>query len=265
MAWLTILVLYIRHARGSAGSTATDLRHPARGPFGALAPVVAILIGGALAPEWLAGAVALVTVGVVGIAVLSAWMLAGWAAGSIRATFFHPGNYLSVLAGGLIGAIGLAQVGARSLALAAFGVGIFFWTVLTAVVIARTVDRTELPTALIPTLAIFSVPPSVAGIAWFAINGNSIDGVQQVLLALMVLLLLSQAFLVPLYRRVPVGIGYWSFTFSAASPATYGIQWLWIVRPWGWAAWSWLILSAVTLWIAGIAVLTAVRGLTAKT
>jgi hypothetical protein len=34
----------------------------------------------------------------------------------------------------LIGVIGFAQVGARSLALAAFGVGIFFWTVLAAVV-----------------------------------------------------------------------------------------------------------------------------------
>ncbi|WP_349903684.1 SLAC1 family transporter [Parafrigoribacterium humi] len=257
LSWLTVLVVYFRRARKTSGTLLADLKHPFLGPFASLAPVVAILIGGSMAHLWPVVATGLVTVGVITIGILSAWLLSGWMTGAIDAHIFHPGNFLSVLAGGLIGAIGLAEVGAHALALIAFGIGIFFWAVLAAVVVARLAAAQSLPPALVPTLAIFSVPPSVAGIAWFAINGESIDPIHQILLGLMLFLLLGQLFLVPRYARVPFGIGYWSFTFSAAAPATYGIHWLWVTQPAGWAAWSWLILIAVTLWIGWIAMRSA--------
>lgn len=260
--WLIVLITYFWRAGRAEGSVLADLKHPFLGPFGSLVPVVAILIGGSVAHLWPWAATTLVTAGVIGIGVLSAWFLSGWMTGSIDARIFHPGTFLSVLAGGLIGAIGLAEVGAHTLALIAFGIGIFFWAVLAAVVLARLVAVQPLPPALVPTLAIFSVPPSVAGIAWFAINGDGIDTIHQILLGLMLFLLLGQLFLVPRYARVPFGIGYWSFTFSAAAPATYGIHWLWATQPAGWLLWSWLILLTVTLWVGWIAVRSLWRGLT---
>jgi len=254
-----MLCVYAWRGMRAGGSLLADLRHPFLGPFAALAPVVAILLGGAMAHLWPLGAGILVGAGVVVIGVLSAWLLAEWMTGSVDAHIFHPANFLTVLAGGLIGAIGLAQIGARTLALVAFCIGIFFWAVMAAVVLARLAAVQKLPAVLIPTLAIFSVPPSVAGIAWFAINGEQIDWIQQTLLGLMLFLLLSQVFLLRSYARVPFGIGFWSFTFTVAAPATYGIHWLWLTQPSGWAAWSWLILSAVTLWIGWIAVHSSTR------
>lgn len=260
-SWLVVLIAYFWRAGHTDGSLLADLRHPFLGPFASLTPVVAILVGGSMAHLWPSAATGLVTAGVIGIGILSAWFLSGWMTGAIDARVFHPGNFLSILAGGLIGAIGLAEVGAHTVALIAFGIGIFFWAVMAAVVLARLVAVQPLPDALVPTLAIFSVPPSVAGIAWFAINGESIDAVHQILLGLMLFLLLGQLFLIPRYARIPFGIGYWSFTFSAAAPATYGIHWLWITQPAGWVTWSWLILVTVTLWIGWIAVRSAWRGL----
>jgi tellurite resistance protein len=260
LSWLGVLTVYAWRGMHSGGSLLADLRHPYLGPFAALAPVVAILLGGAMAPVWPLGASIVVAAGVIVIGVFSAWLLAEWMTGSVDARVFHPGNFLTILAGGLIGAIGLAQVGARTLALVAFCIGIFFWAVMAAVVLTRLVAIDSLPTALIPTLAIFSVPPSVAGIAWFAINGEQIDWIHQTLLGLMLFLLLSQVFLVRFYARMPFGIGYWSFTFTVAAPATYGIHWLWLTQPSGWAGWSWLIVSAVTLWIGWIAARSASRG-----
>lgn len=253
-SWLAILTEYFRRAARAGGSLLADLRHPFLGPFGALGPVVAILVGGELARYWLFGGRVLVAAGVGVIAVLSAWMLAEWMTGGIDAHVFHPGNFLSILAGGLIGAIGLAEVGAHTLAVIAFWIGIFFWAILAAVILARLVAIDGLPDAVIPTLAIFSVPPSVAGIAWFAMNGQRIDVVHQVLMGLMLFLLANQLFLVPRYRRIPFGIGYWAFTFTVAAPATYGIHWLWLSHPTGWQIWAWLILLAATAWIGGIAV-----------
>jgi tellurite resistance protein len=206
----------------------------------------------------------LVAISVTVIVILSAWLLAEWMTGSIDARIFHPGNYLTIVAGGLIGAIGLAQVGATTIALIALGVGVFFWAVLAAVVIARLVATDALPDPLVPSLTIFSVPPSVAGIAWFAINGETIDVIHQILLGIMLFLLLSQLFLVPRYARIPFGVAYWSFTFTVAAPATYGIHWLWLTQPVGWQWWSWFILIVVTVWIGGIALRFAAQSLRAR-
>jgi tellurite resistance protein len=253
LSWLGVVTAYFRRGARAGGSVLADLRHPFLGPFGCLGPVVAILLGGELARHWPIGGAVLVGAGVVLIGILSAWMLAEWMTGAIDAHVFHPGNFLSILAGGLIGAIGLAQIGATDLARIALGIGIFFWAVLAAVILARLVAIDAIPDALIPTLAIFSVPPSVAGIAWFDINGETIDAIHQILLGLMLFLLLSQLFLVRRYATIPFGIAYWSFTFTVAAPATYGIHWLWLTQPAGWQTWCWLILVVVTLWIGGIA------------
>lgn len=261
IAWLGVLLRHFVRASRARGSVLADLRHPFLGPFGSLAPVVGILIGGALARVWLVGGIALVALSMIAITLLSAWLLAEWMTGSIDASIFHPGNYLTIVAGGLIGAIGLAQVGATTLALIALGVGVFFWAVLAAVVLARLVAIDALPDPLVPSLAIFSVPPSVAGIAWFAINGEKIDVIHQVLLGIMLFLLLNQLFLVRRYARIPFGIAYWSFTFTVAAPATYGIHWLWLTQPGGWQGWSWLILAVATLWIGGIAVRFAAQSI----
>lgn len=263
LSWLSVVAVYFQRGARAGGSLLADLRHPFLGPFGCLAPVVAILLGGELARWWPVGGGVLVAGGVVVISILSAWMLAEWMTGAIDAHIFHPGNFLSILAGGLIGAIGLAQAGAHTLAIIAFGVGIFFWAVLSAVVLARLTAMQGLPDALIPTLAIFSVPPSVAGIAWFAINGEAIDAIHQTLMGVMLFLLLSQLFLVRRYARIPFGIAYWSFTFTVAAPATYGIHWLWLTQPAGWQLWCWLILAVATLWIGGIALRSFVRALAA--
>ena len=253
LAWLAVLATYASTGVRSGASLLAELRHPLLGPFAALVPVVAILVGGELARYWLFGGTVLVTAGLIVVALLSAWSLAEWLTGSIDARLFHPGYFLSVVAGGLIGAIGLASVGAHDFAVVAFWIGVFFWLVLSAVIIARLAALSEFPAGLLPTLAIFSVPPSVAGIAWFGINGERLDVVHDVLLGLMLFLLLSQLFLIPRYARVPFGIGYWSFTFTVAAPATYGIHWLLLARPFGWQGWAWLILAVATLWISWIA------------
>lgn len=259
IAWLGVLTQYFLRASRAGGSVLADLRHPFLGPFASLIPVVGILLGGALAGQWLIGGRVLVGISVSAIAIVSAWMLAQWMTGSITAPVFHPGYFLTIVAGGLIGAIELAQVGATTLAVIALGVGVFFWAVMAAVVLARLVATETIPDPVIPSLAIFSVPPSVAGIAWFAINGEKIDVIHQILLGIMLFLLLSQLFLVRRYAKIPFGIAYWSFTFTVAAPATYGIHWLWLTQPAGWQVWCWVILSIVTLWIGGIAVRFAVQ------
>lgn len=252
-AWLYFSAAWLRGAL-TAHRVLADLRHPLLGPFVALVPVVAILLGGQSAHYVPAVGAGLVVAALVVIGIMSAWSLSAILAGTVDAHVFHSGYFLFILAGGLIGAIGLAEIGALRAATAAFAIGVFFWAVLAAVVVARLAAGPAIADAYVPTLAIFSVPPSVAGLGWFGIHGSQIDWVQDTLLALTVFLVLSQGFLVHRYAKLPFSLGFWSFTFTAAAPVSYGMHWLAATTPPGWRIWSWVMLLAVTLWIVWIAV-----------
>ena len=75
-------------------------------------------------------------------------------------------------------------------------------------------------------MAIEMAPPVVAGAAWFLINGGRIDGVALGLAGYAILMAMVQLRLIPLYRTVPFGPGWWAFSFSYAAVFAVGIQWL---------------------------------------
>src|SRR5258708_16612988 len=59
--------------------------------------------------------------------------------------------------------------------------------------------------------------------------------------------------LIPLYRRAPFGPGSWSFAFTYATVATFALHWIGHEHPPGAAAWTWTVLSLITIIIAVIA------------
>lgn len=69
---------------------------------------------------------------------------------------------------------------------------------------------------------------------------------------------LVQVRLIPLYRRAPFGVGYWSFTFSYAAPATLALRWVSHEHPADGPVWTWVVLALITGFIAAIAARTAV-------
>src|SRR6185437_3354492 len=139
---------------------------------------------------------------------------------------FHGGYLLPTVAGGLIAATTSYKVGLPVVAVAFFNVGLFFWVVISTVLLARLAFFTPLPAALTPTCAILLAPPAVAGTAWFTINGERADLLSTVLLGLLVLMALQQVALIPRYRVLPFTLGFWSFTFPLAAAGGYGIEWL---------------------------------------
>jgi tellurite resistance protein len=161
-----------------------------------------------------------------------------------------------VVAAPLISGTAAARIGLTGLAIGAFAVGIFFWLVITILLVTRLAVHGTLPTPLVPTLAIFVAPPAVAGSAWFTINGFTVDPIQYALAGLTVLLLLMQAGLVKRYRELSFNLGFWSFTFPFAAVGSYGVEWLNAVALPGWQAWAWLLVAAVSVLIGSIAALS---------
>ncbi|WP_348787662.1 transporter [Leifsonia sp. NPDC080035] len=253
VAWIWLIVAHLRRGARSAESLAQQLRHPAQGPIAALVPVVGMLLGADLYPFLPVVGEAVVVVSIVAAALFAGWILAFWHRGSLPPEAFHGGYLLPTVAAGLVAATTSYRVGLPALAIGAFAVGIFFWVVISTVLLARLAFFAPLPDALTPTCAILLAPPAVAGTAWFTINGERADTISLALLGLLVLMVLQQVALLPRYRRLSFTLGFWSFTFPLAAAGGYGVEWASVAAFPGWQPVAWLLVAVVTVVILAVA------------
>jgi tellurite resistance protein len=164
------------------------------------------------------------------------------------------------VAGGLIGAEGSAALGHDALARLLFGYGMTCWLVLGSIILLRLFTQPALPVALIPTVSIEVAPPVVAGAAWFQINGFQPDALALGLAGYAVLMVLVQFRLIPVYRRVPFGPGWWAFSFSYAAAFAVAIRWVAVEQVPQQRGLTYALLTVVTAGMAAL-VLTTVRHL----
>lgn len=253
IAWVWLIVAHVRRGVRSDESLAAQLRHPAQGPIAALVPVVGMLIGADLSRFLPVAGAVVVLVSLVAAAAFAAWILAFWHAGNLTPEAFHGGYLLPTVAAGLIAATTSSRIGLPAVAIGAFAVGVFFWIVISTVLLARLAFFPPLPAALTPTCAILLAPPAVAGTAWFTMNGERADPISLALLGLLVLMALQQVALIPRYRVLPFSLGFWSFTFPLAAAGGYGMQWLAVAAFPGWQFAAWVLVVLVTVVILAIA------------
>jgi tellurite resistance protein len=203
-----------------------DLRDPVLAPFTSVAVITPVIPAVALAQANLTAARVVVSVFWAATVALGGWLTGQWVAGEIDQTAAHPGYFLPTVAGGLVGSYAAAEVHLHAVAEAMFGIGILCWLLLGSLVLNRLFFNRALPPALVPTLAIELAPPAVAGLAWFALNGGSIDLVARVLGGYAVLMAVVQLRFLPMYRQLHFSPGFWAFTFSYAAAAGDALEWL---------------------------------------
>jgi tellurite resistance protein len=254
VAWLWLIAHHTVAGSRSPESLSTQLRHPAQGPIAAVVPIVGMLLGGNLFRFWPVGGAVLVVVSIAAAALFAAWLLSFWLGGKLKPEAIHGAYFLPTVAASFVAATMAAEVGLPVLAHGEFAVGIFFWVVIFALLVARLAFLPALPAPLTPTIAIFLAPPSAAGSAWFAIVGQHADTVSMSLLGVMVLMVLLQIALIPRYRNTPFSLGFWSFSFPVTSAAGFGVEWLSVGKPGGWQIEAGVILLAVTAFIVALGI-----------
>ena len=258
VAWIAVVANYLWRARNRGGSILEDLRDPVQGAFASLAPTSAMLICTHHAQQLpLAGRIITGVFMAIGL-LFGAWFLAQLALRERSIDAIHAGYLLPTVAAAFIVGQSAGTFGWTLLGEAAIAVGILFWLVLGTIILARMAFRPAPPAALLPTFAIFSAPPAVAGNAWFAVNGGRVDLVETMLLGTFVVLILVQLMMLGSYWRLRFTLGFWAFTFTAASSGTYTVHWLALWGGPGHAVWAWLAIGLVTLLIGSIAVRSAV-------
>ena len=253
-ALIVVVTNYLWRCRNRGGSIRHDLHDPVQGAFASLAPTSAMLVCTHYALHFpLAGRIATGVFMVIGL-VFGAWFITQLALRERSIDAIHSGYLLPTVAAAFIIGQGAGTFGWTLLGEAAIAVGILFWLMLSTIILARMAFRPAPPASLLPTFAIFSAPPAVAGNAWFALNGGRIDRVETLLLGTFVVLILVQILMLGVYWRLPFTLGFWAFTFTAASSGTYTAQWLALWGGPGHSVWAWLAVGLVTLVIGSIAV-----------
>ena len=250
-SWLGLIVAHTARGARATETLREQLRNPVQGPIAALAPIVGMLLAGSLHSYLPAASTVLVACFIAIAALFAAWLISTWMTGALPVESIHGGYFLPTVAGGFIAATTAAEVGLTPIAMGAFGVGAFFWAVMSAIILARLMFRPALPDQLLPTLAIFVAPPAVAGTAWFLIDPVA-GPIEYGLAALTALMLLVQLALLPRYLKLRFSLGFWSFTFPFAAVGAYGIQWLTRLEPLGWQARVVAIVAAVTVLVAAV-------------
>jgi tellurite resistance protein len=256
--WVASLIWYGRDVvRG--GRLRTELTDPVFSPFTSLIVIVPMLLGVALAGHARSAGELVFGIALASTVAVGGWLSGEWIVADLQLAQWHPGYFLPTVGGGLIGAGGSAALGHRTLAMVMLGYGVICWVILGTIVLLRLFTSPPLPLPLRPTIAIEVAPPVVAGNAWFLLNGGRIDAIAAGLAGYAVLMVLVQLRLIPVYRRVPFGPGWWAFSFSYAAAFTMSVNWLAAGRVPGQTVWTAAALAVLTLGVAALAVPTVRR------
>jgi len=97
-----------------------------------------------------------------------------------------------------------------------FSVGIFFWIVLTAVLINRIIFHHQLAVKFVPTLFIFIAPPAVSLIAYVKMFGE-FDVFASILYNLSIFFSFLLLFMFKNFVKLKFFISWWAFTFPLAA------------------------------------------------
>lgn len=248
-------------ARRHPQAWAEDLKHPVRHPFVAAISVSLILLA-TLAVALMGpspAARALWWLGSLSQLALTWWVLARWwrgnQAGGLQWAGVTPvllipivGNVLAPLAG--------VPLGHTEWATAQFGIGLMFWPLVVALVLARIAVAGLWPERLRPAVFIFIAPPAVIGLALLQLGAAPL--VAWACWGMALFCLLWAAAQLRAIRAQPFAVPHWGLSFPVAAFTALTLRLAEPGSTFGMVAIGWLALS--TLLIAAL-LLATVRGL----
>jgi tellurite resistance protein len=132
-----------------------------------------------------------------------------------------------------------------------YGVGIFFWPVLTSIIFYRLIFHGSLPDRLMPTLFIFIAPAAVGFISYYNLIGG-IDAFARILYGIALFFTLLLFVQVKLFARLKFFLSWWAYSFPIAAIT---IATLVMYKETGHALYWWLGGGLLTILTAVIAML----------
>lgn len=262
--WLILTTIYLLRGMRRKGAFRADLRHQIAGPFASFIPLVGILLSAHYTEYFPALGTWVCVAFIAALTVVATQLFAHWVTGGVSMQSIHPGYFLPVVAGSFVASIGFSTIHAHDAALAAFGIGAFFWLVVGTVVTVRLMTAGALPPAAKTGLSAYLAAPATASVAWMVSHPGPMGALQLGLTGVLTMMLLMQLFLIGEYRKLTFSPLFWVFTFPVATTANYAVRWFAASSLPGREIYSWIILALATAFVMTIALRSVLTSIAAN-
>jgi len=214
--FVMVTALYAAKAMKYPQEVIAEFKHPVKLAFVPTFSIGLLLMAAATLHVAPAASFWLWSVGTVLHLVITLYVLSSWIHHTkYEIAHLNPAWFIPVVGNILVPIAGVHHAPA-DISWFFFSLGLFFWPVLTAVIINRLIFHGSLPERFLPTLFIFIAPPAVGFISWFNLVGE-LDTFGRVLYFIglfFTLLVMSQ---IGYFARIKFFLSWWAYSFPIAA------------------------------------------------
>jgi tellurite resistance protein len=234
-----LLAKIIRYPEAVLG----EIRHPVKLAFVPTVSIALLLLGAAflqvspMASFWLWAAGAMLHL------VLTLYVLSSWIHHTrYEIAHLNPAWFIPVVGNILVPIAGIHHASAE-ISWFFFGLGLFFWPVLTAIIFYRLIFHGSLPERFMPTLFIFIAPPAVGFISYVNLAGG-LDAFARILYGVALFFTLLLLVQIRYFVRLKFFLSWWAYSFPMAAITIATVI---MARETGLAFYAWLAGGLLTL------------------
>jgi tellurite resistance protein len=144
-----------------------------------------------------------------------------WINHNLEIQHSNPAWFIPIVGNILVPVAGVGMV-ANEFLMYYFSIGLFFWIILTAIIINRIIFHHQLAVKFMPTMFIFIAPPAIAFIAYVKMTGE-FDMFAGFLYNLGLFFTFTLIFMYKNFMKLKFFISWWAFTFPVAAVAISSI------------------------------------------
>jgi tellurite resistance protein len=213
--FLSVTAAYVLKAWRYPDMVSVEFDHPVKINFFAAFPIVLLLLGIAFYAAFPPVGIVLWYAGTAIMAVVTLYVLRMWVHKHFDLTAINPAWFIPIVGNLLIPVAGVEFL-PKEVSLYFFSIGIFFWILLSSIVLQRLIVNPLLPSKFIPMLFIFIAPPAVAFISYIRLAA-SFDVFAGILLSLGLFFGLMIFFMWKSFLKGGFSVSRWAFTFPLAA------------------------------------------------
>ncbi len=140
------------------------------------------------------------------------YVISFWINNNLELHHSNPAWFIPIVGNVLVPVAGAGMVDTNIL-MYYFAIGMFFWIVLTSILINRIIFHHQLAQKFMPTLFIFIAPPAIGFIAYVKMNGGDFDLFAAFLYNLALFFTFLLFFMYKNFIGLKYFISWWAFTF----------------------------------------------------
>jgi tellurite resistance protein len=212
IVFATILLVYLSKLLKYKQEVKKEFNHPVRINFFATVSISFLLLSVALHPLSKDLAYYSFIIGTVLQTYFTLRTISFWINQNLKLDHSNPAWFIPIVGNVLVPVAGVGFVDVNLL-MYYFSIGMFFWVILTAILINRIIFHHQLIGKFMPTLFIFIAPPAVAFIAYLKMNGMHYDMFASALYNLALFFTFLLLFMYKNFLNLKFFISWWAFTF----------------------------------------------------